>query len=120
MTSPTDQSDFGSRQDSSQKLWAIFCHISPFLGVGFILPLVVYLVMRNDSRYVAGNAAAALNFHISCFIYMIVCFALTFILIGIPLMIVVAIGSIILSVIAAIKSSEGEIFEYPLTIPFVR
>jgi uncharacterized Tic20 family protein len=40
-------------------------HLSALLGVGFVLPLVVYLAMRKESEYVATNAREALNFHIS-------------------------------------------------------
>jgi len=76
--------------------------------------------MRQDSRYIGGNAASALNFHISCFIYLLAAFALSFIIIGIPLIVVIAIASLIMPIVAAVKSAEGEIFEYPLTIPFVK
>jgi len=104
----------------NQKIWAMLSHLSGFIGVPFILPLVVYFAMRRESDYIAGNAASALNFHLSCFIYVICCVPLCYLLIGIPLIIAVAIASLILSIVAAIKASDGYCYHYPLSIPFFR
>ena len=85
----------------------------------FLLPLVVYLVMRKDSDYVAENAREALNFHITVLIYSICCLPLTVIIIGVPLLIVIAISSLILAVVAAVKASDGLCYRYPLTLRLV-
>ncbi len=103
----------------NDKLWAIFSHLSALLGVGLVLPLVVYLVMRKESDFVAANAREALNFHISVFIYCVSCIPLVFVLIGIPLLVVIGVGTLILSILAAVKASEGGCYRYPLTIRLV-
>jgi uncharacterized Tic20 family protein len=103
----------------ADKIWAILCHLSFFVGLPFLLPLVVYLAMKNDSAYVAENAREALNFHISVLIYSLCCIPLTFVLIGIPLLVIIGIGSLILAVVAAIKSSDGRCYRYPLTVRLV-
>jgi len=102
----------------NDKIWSILSHLSGFIGVPFILPLVVWLAMRKESAYVGQNAAAALNFHLSLIIYGICCIPLVFVLIGIPLLILLALASLILSIIAAVKASDGAVFKYPLAIPF--
>jgi len=102
----------------NHKIWSMLCHLSGFIGVGFILPLVVYFAMRRESEYVACNARSALNFHLSLLIYGICCIPLIFVLIGIPLLIVMALASFVLSIVAAVKASNGECFHYPLCIPF--
>src|SRR5947209_18631964 len=89
----------------NEKIWSMLSHLSAFFGVGIILPLVVYLAMRKESEYVACNAREALNFHISLFIYAICCIPLIFILIGIPLLIAIALGSLVLAIVAAVKAS---------------
>ncbi|HLP07293.1 MAG TPA: DUF4870 domain-containing protein [Opitutaceae bacterium] len=104
---------------SNDRLWAVLCHISSLLGVGFVLPLVVYLVMKKDSPFVAENAREALNFHISIFIYSLCAVPFVFILIGIPLLIAIGLGALVLAIIAAVKSSEGTCYRYPLTIRLV-
>lgn len=54
------------------------------------------------------------------YLYILCCVPLMFILIGIPLAIIIAFGSAILAVIAAIKASEGQIYHYPLTLRLVK
>ena len=103
----------------SDRIWIVLSHLSPLLGVPFLLPLVVYLVMRNESPIVANNAREALNFHISLIIYVALCFPLTLILIGIPLLFVISIGSLILSIVAAVKGSDGVEYHYPACIRLI-
>ncbi|HWF17764.1 MAG TPA: DUF4870 domain-containing protein [Verrucomicrobiae bacterium] len=105
----------------NDKLWSILSHLSALIGVGYlVVPLVVYLVMKNESEYVACNAREALNFHISVLIYALCCIPLVFVVIGIPLMMIVGFGSLILSIVAAVKASEGGCYHYPLTIRLVQ
>jgi uncharacterized Tic20 family protein len=103
----------------SDKIWSMLSHLSALLGVGFVLPLVVYLAMRKESEFVAANAREALNFHISVLIYSLCCIPLVFILIGIPLLIVLGLGSLVLAIIATIKASDGLCYRYPLTLRLV-
>ncbi len=106
--------------NGNDKIWSILSHVSALMGVGFILPLVVYLAMRKESEYVAINAREALNFHISVFIYGLCCIPLVFVLVGIPLLIGLVIASFVLAIIAAIKASDGECYRYPLTLRLVK
>lgn len=103
----------------SDKIWSMLSHLSALLGVGFVLPLVVYLAMRRESEYVAANAREALNFHISVLIYGLCCIPLVFVLIGIPMLLVLALGSLVLAIIATIKASDGQCYRYPLTLRLV-
>jgi uncharacterized Tic20 family protein len=103
----------------NDKLLAILCHISPFLGVPFILPLIVYLVKRGESELVAAHAREVLNFHISLVIYSICAIPLVFFLIGIPILIGLGLMSFICAIVAAIRASEGGFYFYPLTIRFI-
>src|SRR6266550_2162537 len=103
----------------SDKIWSMLSHLAALLGVGFLLPLVVYLAMRKESEYVATNAREALNFHITVLIYALCCIPLVFILIGIPLLIVLGLGSLVLAIIATIKASNGQCYHYPLTLRLV-
>jgi len=98
----------------------MLCHVSTFLGVGFILPLIVYLAMKEESHYVRSNAREALNFHISILIYGLCCVPLVFVVIGIPILILLGICSLILSIIATIRASDGETYRYPFTLRLVK
>lgn len=102
------------------KLWIILCHLSLLLGIGFLLPLIVYLVKRPDSPLVAEHAREALNFHISVYLYGFVAFLLMFILIGFVLLPAIALASLVCSILAAVRASEGRFYRYPLTLRLVR
>lgn len=104
---------------SDEKLWIMLCHLSLLLGVGLILPLVVYFVKKQDSPLTAEHAKEALNFHISIYIYAFVSVLLSFVLIGIPLLIAISFGSIVCAIIACIKASEGQFYRYPLILRLV-
>jgi len=97
----------------------MFCHLSLLLSIGLILPLVVYLVKKQDSPLTAEHAKEALNFHISIYIYAIISVFLSLLLIGIPLLIAISIGSIVCAIIACFKASEGQFYRYPLTLRLV-
>jgi len=103
----------------NEKIWALLSHLSTFIGLPFLLPLVVYLAMKGDSAYVASNAREALNFHLSLLIYALCCIPLTFILIGVPLLLGIGLASLVLAIVAAIKASEGGCYRYPLTLRLV-
>ena len=108
-----------SAPTGTEKIWSMLSHLSFLLGVGILLPLVVYLAMRRESAYVAENAREALNFHISVIIYCICCIPLTLILIGVPLLIIIGLGTLVLAIVAAVKASDGNCFRYPLTLRLV-
>ncbi len=107
------------RPCGNDKIWSMLSHLSALFGVGIILPLVVYLAMRRESDYVAANAREALNFHISILLYVLLCIPLAVVLVGIPLLIVIGLGSLVLAIIAAVKASDGLCYRYPLTVRFV-
>jgi hypothetical protein len=110
----------GSPSRGNEKIWSIFCHLSVFIGIGFLLvPIVVYLAMKDESEYVVANAREALNFHISVTIYLLCCVPLAFVFIGFLLGAAILISMYVLSVVAAIKASEGGCYRYPLTIRLV-
>ena len=44
----------------NDKVWSMLCHLSALTGifmVGILLPLVVYLAMKQESEYLAGSCA---------------------------------------------------------------
>ena len=99
-----------------EQIWIVLSHISLLLGVGILLPLIVYLVKKDESPRIAHHAKEALNFHISIVIYTLVCGISC---IGIPLLPVIIIGGMVFSVIAAVNASDPIPYRYPLTLRLV-
>ena len=90
------------------------------LGIftGFLGPLIVLLVTEDKS--LKNHAKAALNWQFSSLIYYIVSGILMLILIGFVLALVISILNIIFCIIAAVKASDGELWNYTLSIPFFK
>jgi uncharacterized Tic20 family protein len=109
-----------TQPSGSEKIWSMFCHLSALIGLGIILPLVVYLATRRESEYLAQNAREALNFHISIYIYAFFCILLAFIVIGIPMLILLGLFSLIMAIVATVKASDGGCYRYPLSLRLVR
>jgi uncharacterized Tic20 family protein len=107
-------------------MWGMLCHLTAltaFIGIPFghiIGPLVVWLFKKKEYSFVDGQGRESLNFQISMSIYCIVASALIFVLIGFALLIGLAIADFILVVIAAVRTSNGKPYRYPLTIRFFK
>jgi uncharacterized protein len=104
---------------SNDRLWSVLCHLSWFVGFPFFFPLVVYLVMKQDSPFVAYHAKEALNFHLSLLLYALCSLPFLLILLGVPILIAIVAGGLVLSIIAAVKTSENRLYRYPMTIRFI-
>ena len=97
----------------------ILCHVSALIGVGFVLPFIVWLVKKSEPDMVAAHAKETLNFHLSWLLYVLVCVPLSWIVIGIPILFALGIAAIVLAIIGAVKASDGVLYRYPLTIRFI-
>lgn len=105
---------------TSDKALMILSHLSALIGVGLVLPFIVWLVKRHDADMVAAHAAEALNFHLSLLLYAILLIPLCWVLIGVPLLIIMGLASIVLAIFAAVRASDGVLYRYPLTIRLVK
>jgi uncharacterized Tic20 family protein len=74
---------------------------------------------RDEHPFVAMHAREALNFNLSVLLYIVVAGLLSLLLIGIPLLIAVGIAWFVLTIVAAVKASNGEEYHYPFAIRFV-
>ncbi len=100
---------------SEAKTLAIITHVLA-LFIGFLGPLIILLV--GEEKFVKKNAKKALNWQISLLIYGAVSGILALVIVGIFLLIALGIMNTVFVIIAAIKASEEEAWDYPLTIPF--
>lgn len=106
-----------------ERTWAMLAHLlalaAAYVAFGFLGPLVVLLVFGSRSPYVRTHAVEALNFNLSWLIYAIVAIVLSFVLIGIPILIALGVAYLVLVIIASVKAGNGEPYHYPLTIHFL-
>ncbi|MFT4535189.1 MAG: putative Tic20 family protein [Saprospiraceae bacterium] len=117
--------------NSDFKPWGMelnqFCmlmHLSQMAGfvvpvAGMVLPILMWAMNKDQSDIVDQHGKNILNWMISSLIYYVISTFLIFVLIGIPLLLVIAICSIIFSIIGALKANDGIFYKYPLSIKFL-
>ena len=106
------QPEAGRTQDTTL---AILSHVGG-LFTSWVAPLIIYLIKKDDAdKFSAENAREALNFQITLIIWYFACFILSFVLIGLFMFWLVALGNLVFSIIAAVKASNGVVYRYPLT-----
>ncbi len=106
-----------------ERNWAMLCHISTFAGYimplgGILGPLILWLSRKDQSEWIDYNGKQALNFQLSILLYMFLTIPLIFIVVGIPIMVFLVFLEIVCVSIASIKSARGEVYRYPISIPF--
>jgi hypothetical protein len=98
---------------SDERMWATLAHLS-IVVVALVGPLVVWLVKKEESKFVEEQAKEALNFHITVFIASIV---LMVTIIG-P--VIVGVAALVYGIIAGIEANKGICYRYPYTLRLVR
>ena len=97
---------------------AVIAHASGIV-TSFIGPLVILLVKREEGEYVVDQAREALNFQITLLIAYVAAFLLTFCVVGVFLIPLLMLAGLVLPVIAAVRSSEGQRYRYPATLRLI-
>ncbi|MBS0421633.1 MAG: DUF4870 domain-containing protein [Proteobacteria bacterium] len=103
----------------------MLAHLTAFSGflipLGSVLgPLIVWLVKRDESPFVADQGKEGLNFNISVLLAGCVCGVLVFVFIGILLGVALFIYWLAMTIIAGIKASEGVRYRYPFTLRLIK
>ena len=85
----------------------------------FIPALIVWILKKDDSAYLADQAKEALNFQITVLIASFIASVLIWLLIGFILLPMIWILNVVFCIIAAIASSKGETYRYPLCLRLI-
>jgi uncharacterized protein len=126
MNQPADIPAPAVAPTENERTWAMLAHLSALAGLvfpvlGIVLgPLAVYLGRRDNSTFVAAHAKEALNFNITVLIATVVCMLLMMVFIGFLLGTALFVAWLVLTLIAAIRASEGELYRYPVSIRLIK
>jgi hypothetical protein len=115
----------GDSLSADEKLWGMLAHLLTLLGyvvvVGeYIAPLVIYLVYKDRSRFVAFHALQALFFQLLALAVTIALMLFSIVTLGcgillaVPLGIALAIAVLVYTIIAAIQANNGIWYELPI------
>jgi uncharacterized Tic20 family protein len=102
-----------------EKTMALLSHILTLVA-WFIAPLIIYLLKKDESTFVAEHAKESLNFQITVGIGYIISFILMTLLIGVLMIAVLGVVALILIIVATIKASEGKIYRYPFNLRLIK
>ena len=104
----------------------VLTHLSQLLdfvsGVGgFIVPLVIWLIKKYEIVDMDRQGKEILNFRISMFIYILICIPLILLLgLGILGLIVIGFFYLIFPIVNAVRVSNGQEPNYPLTLKIIK
>jgi uncharacterized Tic20 family protein len=110
---------------ADEKQMAMLCHLSAMLMYftvigGFLAPLVIWLLKREQMPFVDDQGKETLNFQITIMLALLVSWMLFIVLIGIPMLIGFLLFHFIATIIATVKSSEGVLYRYPFCWRVIR
>ncbi|MCJ7664057.1 MAG: DUF4870 domain-containing protein, partial [Desulfobacterales bacterium] len=78
------------------------------------------IIKKDESPFVDDQGKESLNFQISISIYTIIAALLTLVVIGFVLVIALLTFDMVMVIIAAVKSNNGERYRYPLCMRFIK
>jgi len=110
----------------NERTWGMLAHLSALVGLVFPLvgnilgPLLVWLTKRDQSAFIAAHAKEALNFNITVTLAGVVCLFLALIFIGFLLGMALFIAWLVMTLVAAIRASEGVPYHYPLSLRLIK
>jgi len=127
MSEPTEpEASAPAPPTENERTWGMLAHLSALAGlvmplIGIVLgPLAVWLARRDDSPFVAAHAKEALNFNLSVLLAAIACMLLMLVFVGFLLGTALFVAWLVMTLVAAIKASEGETYRYPFSLRFIR
>jgi hypothetical protein len=101
-------------------------HLSQLLDLvsgigGFVVPLILWILKKDEVLGMDFHGKAILNFRISMFLYVLICIPfILFLGLGVLGLIVLGVSYLIFPVINAVKASNGEMISYPFSIQFIK
>jgi uncharacterized Tic20 family protein len=103
----------------------LFLHLSQLANLlvpiaGIIVPIVIWQTQKEKIPALDAHGKMVTNWMISSIIYAAVSVPLMLVLVGFLTLFAVAIMGIVFPIVGAVKANNGELWEYPLTIKFLK
>lgn len=116
---------------AEERQMAMIAHIGGavlalFTGLGFIVPLVLYLTKKDQSKFIGFHALQSLILHGVLWAVGIVLGIITAVscgigaLVTVPIGLIAGIGALVLMIMAGIKANEGQWYMLPVAGDYAR
>ncbi len=119
---PPDHQIWGIDEDT----FVILIHVSVLLGIiilpifGFVVPIVMWEQGRKRSLVVDEHGKNVVNWVISLFLYLVISGIFCTMIIGCFFIPIILLFALITNIIGIVKAVNEVIWEYPLTIKFIK
>ncbi len=112
-------------QTTEQRQMGMYLHLSQLANivlfpVGIIVPIVLWQTQKEKIPALDAHGKMVVNWMISMTIYMFASIVLMFVIVGFLTLFAVALMGIIFPIVGGIKANNGELWQYPLTIKFLK
>jgi uncharacterized Tic20 family protein len=107
-----------ARPKSDDCTMAMLCHVGGLMG--FIIPLVIWLVSKDKSRFIDFHGKEVVNFQLTLLIIHVCNAILMFCLVGFFTFLATFVFSLVFHIQGAMAASRGELFHYPMSIHFIK
>src|SRR5687767_11687861 len=113
-------------QTADEKQMGLFLHLSGLafalvFPLGIILPIILWQTQRDKMPALDEHGKMITNWMISATIYGVISFVLMFLVVGFLTGAVVWLLAVIFPIIGGLKANnDGELWNYPLTIKFLK
>ncbi len=109
----------------SERTLAMIMHLSAISGYLFlpfgnvIIPLIIWLMKKDESAFIDHQGREIINFQLSMLFYFAISAVLIVVLIGFVLIGILYVYAILVTIVAAVRVSDGVRFRYPATIRLI-
>ena len=113
-------------QTADEKQMGLFLHLSGLafalaFPLGIVLPIILWQTQRDKMPALDEHGKMITNWMISATIYGVISFVLMFLVVGFLTGAVVWLLAVIFPIIGGLKANnDGELWNYPLTIKFLK
>ncbi len=116
---------------AEEKQWGMFAHLSAVVaiclgGLGFVGPLIIWLIKRSQMNFVDDQGKESLNFQLNILgagvVLGILGVPLGFLTFGLglfllfPLLAALAVYAIVMPILGAVRANAGQAYRYPYII----
>lgn len=111
--------------DKDTRTWAMLLHLSLLAGfvvpmAGLIAPIVIWQVKKDEMPAIDAHGKMAANFIISMFLYSLIGLLLLLVVIGVFVLGALGIVAVVFPIIGGVKANNGELWDYPGIIKFIK
>ena len=106
---------------SEERLLAAIAHFGGIVG-GFLVPLIIWLIKKDQSKFIDDQAKEALNFQINIIGQAVILAMIAFATCGLGAVLFLpwCLWPLIMSILAGVAANKGEAYRYPATIRLIK